>query len=191
MNSVELLFDYFEDHVKASAVIVERKPLALGVLCFLVGGLSLFVAQGLAHRLTLLSFSWASCSLTLMWELTAGFILAAMVHVILEMGGAIGSAPALFVLFGMSDLAWALSIPLLLVTRAFFGGSSWLVTAVFLGVGFYAVVLKVRGIQDNYHVSPGRAWMSLSLPYVAVVAISLVAATLAVAELVMKLIHMR
>lgn len=190
MNSVELLFDYFEDHVKATGAIVERKPVALGILCFMIGGVSLFVAQALANRLTLFSFSWAACSMSLIWKLGAGFLLAAVVHAVLEFSGAAGSAAALFVLFGMADLVWALAIPLLLIARAFAGGSSWLVTMVFIVVGFYTVVLKVRGIQDAYHVTPGRAWTSISLPYVAIVAGTLLVISLAVADLVMKLVHL-
>ncbi len=189
MNSVELLFDYFEDHVKATGAIVERKPVALGVLCFMIGGASVFVAQGLADRLTLFSFSWAACLMSLIWKVGAGFLLAAVVHSVLEMGGAAGSVSALFVLFGMADLVWALAIPLLLIARAFSSGSSWFVTVVFLAVGLYAVVLKVRGIQDAYHVTPGRAWTSISLPYIVIVAGTLVVVSLAVADLVMKVLH--
>jgi hypothetical protein len=191
MNSIELLFDYFEDHVKADAAVAERKPLAFGILCFLIGGLSLFVSQALADRLTLFSFSWASCGLALIWKISAGFVLAAVVHQILEMGGKTGSAAALFVLFGMADLAWALAVPLLLLARAFASGSSWLVTGIFLAVGFFVLVLKVRGIQDNYRVTAGRAWVSLGLPYVAVAATTVLALSLAVAELVMKVLSSR
>ena len=39
---LELAYDFFEDHVTASAEIRRRRPLALGLLALLVGGTSLF-----------------------------------------------------------------------------------------------------------------------------------------------------
>jgi hypothetical protein len=187
MGPIELLYDYLEDHVRAAALVNERKPLAFGVFCFLCGGLSLFVAQGLANRLTLLSFSYSSCAIVLMWKVAAGFLLTAVVHSIAEMSGSTGSASSLFVLFGMADLSWALAIPLILLSRAF-GGASMSSTGIFFLIGLLSLSLKARSLQDNYHISSGRAWVTLGLPYVALGVAALLAVSLAVVGLVVELV---
>lgn len=169
MSAADLLYDYFEDHVRACAHVNERPPLAFGLLCFAAGGLSLFVAQAVSHKMLLLSFGWTSCAVVLLWHVAAGFLLTAAVHLILSMGGARGSAAALFVLFGLAELAWALALPLALLLRLA-ARSAWLGTAAFLAVGFLSLSLKARSLQDNYGIGPGRAWFTLGLPYAAVAA---------------------
>src|SRR5580704_10126573 len=123
MNGIELIFDYFEDHVRAAMAIQERRPLALGVLCFILGGTSLFVAQAMTQRLYILPFSWSSLLLTVGWKVAAGFLMTAILHVLLDFSGNKGSAASLFVLLGMASLVWGLTVPLLLITRLLFSGS--------------------------------------------------------------------
>ncbi|MBI3552939.1 MAG: hypothetical protein HY077_10525 [Elusimicrobia bacterium] len=188
MSALELIFDYFEDHVRAAAAIQERRPLALGVLCFLLGGLAVFVAQGLTQRLYLLSFSWSSLMLALGWKVAAGFLLTAILHVLLDFTGNKGSAASLFVLLGMASLVWGLTVPLILLARLLLSSSSWLTGAIFMGVGFLSLSLKARSLQDNYHVSTGKAWVMLSLPYIAFIAAAVLAFFLAVAGLMFELV---
>lgn len=188
MGPLELLYDCFEDHVKAAKLIDERRPLAFGVFCFALGGVGLFVAQALAERLVLLPFSWYSCLLAVLWELAVGFLLTAVLHLILEMGGVRGSAAGLFVLLGVSELAWTLAVPLLLLARAAGPGSPWAATGIFLLVGLLSFSLKARGIKDNYGVSLGRAWVTLSLPYLAVAGAAVLAFSVALAGLFMELV---
>ncbi len=188
MSGVELIYDYFEDHVRASALVNERRPVALGVLCFLIAGLSIFVSQALTNRLHLLGVSVSSAALAMGWKLAAGFLLTAVVHVIVDMGGVAGSAAALFVLFGLADLGWALAVPLVLIARVF-TSSSWVVTGIYLALGVLTLSLKARGLQDNYKINAGRAWMTLGLPYVAAVALVLLGVSLAVVGLIVKLVH--
>ena len=184
MSALELLFDYFEDHVRAAAAINERRPLAFGVLCFLVGGVSFFIAQALTDRLHLLTLSWASCAFVVGWELLLGFIFAAVVHLILEMGDVRGSAASTFVLFGLADLAWALTIPLILIIRLG-SHSAWAVTLVFFATWVLSLSLKARGLQDNYRIGQGRAWLTLSLPYMAVCVVALLVFSFALLSLIM------
>lgn len=183
MGAIELIYDYFEDHVRLANAVRQRRPLALGVACFALGGLSVFVAQALSHRLHLLSFSWASLAIVLAWKVLAGFLLAAILHMILEMQGRTGDVVALFVLFGFADLAWALTVPLVLILQVF-SRSPWAVTAVFMAVGFLSLSLKARSLQDNYHISSGKAWFTLGLPYVAAVAGCLLLFSLLVMRLI-------
>lgn len=188
MSSVELIYDYFEDHVRAAVAVNERRPLALGVLCFLVGGLSLFLAQALAQRLHIFSFSWASLILTLGWKVAAGFLMAAVLHLILEMFGVKGSAVALFVLLGLAELSWALALPMVLLARLVSERPSWGVTAVFFGVGLLCLSLKARSLQDNYRIGAGLAWFTLGLPYLAMTLAAVLAFSLAMIRLILEFV---
>jgi hypothetical protein len=170
MGALELLFDYFEDHRRAAELIAQRRPVALGILGFAVGALSLFVAQAVAGRLWPLTFGWSSLGLMLLWKLTTGFFLAAIVHLILDLGGVRGSGSTLFVHLGLASVAWALAVPLSLLARLAAPTSNLAMTAAFFAVGLLSVFLKARSIQDNYGVSGARAWTTLGLPYLALAA---------------------
>lgn len=182
-SALELLYDYFEDHVRLAGVVRESQPIGLGVMGFLVGGLSLFVAQALTNRLHVLSFSWTSLIIVLLWKVTAGFLLASVIHLFLELQGLKGNAVSLFILFGLADVSWALVVPLILLARAF-SHSSLLVSVIFLAVGFLSLSLKARSLQDEYKISTGRAWFMLGLPFFLAVS----AALLLVSLLILKAI---
>lgn len=185
MGVLELIYDYFEDHVRLAAAAHQRRPLALGVLCFSIGGLSVFVAQAMTDRLHLLSFSWGSLAVVLAWKIVAGFMLVSVLHLVLEMQGHSGDAVALFVLFGLADLAWTLTVPLALILRVF-SRSTWAVTAIFILVGFLSLSLKARSLQDGYRISAGKAWFTLSLPYFAAVLGTLLLFSLLVMRLILE-----
>jgi hypothetical protein len=188
MSGIELIYDFFEDHVRAAAVIQERRPLALGVLCFMLGGVSVFVAQAMSARLHFLSFSMSSMMIAITWKIVTGFLLTAVLHVILDFGGSKGSAAALFVLFGMASLVWGLTVPLILISRLLFSHSPWLTGGIFMIVGFLSLSLKARCLQDNYRVSTGKAWVMLSVPYLALVAALMAAMVLLVAGIIIGLV---
>ena len=185
MGPLELIYDYFEDHVRFAAQARERRPVAVGILGFLIGGLSVLVAQALTNRLHLLSFSWTSLVVLVIWKIVAGFLLAAVLHLILELQGLKGEVVGLFILFGLADLAWALAVPVVLVLKAM-GGSRWLVTGAFLVIGFLSLSLKARGLQDSYKISPGRAWFTLGLPYAASVVLTMALLSLVVIRLIIE-----
>lgn len=187
MGALELVFDYFEDHVQAAARIEARRPVAFGVFCFAVGALSLFVAQGLAGRLFPLSFGWPSLALMILWELLGGFLLAAVLHFLLDLGGVRGSGSGLFIHLGMANLAWTLVVPLVLILKLLMPGSSLAMTFAFAGVGLLSVGLKVRGIQDNYRVTSARAWVTLGLPYLLAMMAALLAMGLTAGILLVEL----
>jgi hypothetical protein len=184
MSPIEVIYDYFEDHVRLAAFVRERRPIAVGVLGFLVGGLSLFVAQALTQRLHLLSFSWASLIVVMCWKLLTGFVLASVTHLLLELQGRKGDVVSLFILFGLADLAWTLTVPVALITRLLLD-SSLAVTIAFMAVGFLTLSLKARSLQDTHAITTGRAWFTLGVPYMVVVAGSILAASLLVARLIM------
>lgn len=181
---IELAYDFFEDHVHAAAEIRRRRPLALGVLALLTGGTSLFFAQALAGRLSVLSLSWPALIASLTWHLSLAFVTTAILHMVLEMSGSRGSAGVLFVHWGLSDLAWMLAVPSVLLIQALAPRSPWLVRLAFFLIGFWSLALKARGIRDEYGVAPGRAWLTLGLPYLAVAALAGLALVLTLAALI-------
>lgn len=177
MDAVELVYDYFEDRAHASALIRQRRPVALGLLGILVGAASLYVADSLAGRVTL-PFGWPAFALALLWNSVLTFVATAVLHLILELGGARGDARALFVHLGLADLTWLAALPLVLVCQTAFSNPAWSVRLVFFFVWIWSLSYKARGIRDEYAIGGGRAWMTMLLPYLAFVLIALLMAFL-------------
>ncbi len=185
MDAVELLYDYFEDRAHASALIRQRRPAALGLLGIVVGATSLYVAKSLTAS-SLLPFGWPALVLTIVWHASMTFVTAALLHLILDLGGARGDARALFVHLGLADLAWTAAVPLVLLCQALLSKPSWGIRLVFFFIGLWALTFKARGIRDEYGVGGGRAWLTLGLPYLACVLLVLLAAFLATLGLVLS-----
>jgi len=178
MDAVELVYDYFEDRAHASALIRQRRPAALGLLALLLGATSLYVAHALAGRASF-PFGWPGLALALLWHSVMTFTATALLHLILELGGARGDARALFVHLGLSELAWLTAVPLVLVCQTAFSNPAWSLRLVFFFVGLWSLSYKARGIRDEYGISGGRAWLTLGLPYLAAVLVLLLMVFLA------------
>lgn len=178
MDAVELVYDYFEDRAHASALIRQRRPAALGLLALLLGAASLYVAHALAGRTTF-PFGWPGLALALLGHSVMTFTATALLHLILELGGARGDARALFVHLGLSELAWLAAVPLVLVCQTAFSNPAWSLRLVFFFVGLWSLSYKARGIRDEYGISGGRAWLTLGLPYLAAVLVLLLMVFLA------------
>lgn len=184
MDAVELLYDFFEDRPHASALIRQRRPAALGLLGILLGAASLYVAHSLAGRGSL-PFGWPALALSLLWQTTLTFAATALLHLILELGGARGDARALFVHFGLAELVWVAAVPAVLLCQALLAKPAWSLRLVFFFVGLWSLSYKARGIRDEYGVGGGRAWLTLGLPYLAVVLFALLTVFLATLGLVL------
>ncbi|MBI4062025.1 MAG: hypothetical protein HY403_11430 [Elusimicrobia bacterium] len=178
MDSVELIYDYFEDRAHAAALIRQRRPAALGLLAILLGTASLYVAQSLAGR-AILPFGWPGFALALLWHVVLIFLGTALLHLILEFGGARGDARVLFVHLGLSELAWLAAVPLVLLCQSVLSKPAWSLRLVFFFVGLWSLSYKARGIRDEYGVGGGRAWLTLGLPYLVAVLVLLLMAFLA------------
>ena len=185
MNLLEFLYDYFEDRAHAAALIRQRRPFAVGLLGALAGGASLFTAQALAGRLTLLSFSLPSLFLVLLWHVAMLFVATAVLHLLLDLTGARGDAGALFVHLGLSELAWAAIVPAVLLAQLL-PSPAWAVRGAFFAVGVWSLALKARGMRDEYGVGEGRAWLTLGLPYLAFGALLTLTTVLAVVAVALK-----
>lgn len=184
MDAVELIYDYFEDRGHASGIIRQRRPAALGLLGIFLGAASLFVAHALAGR-SALPFGWPALALSMLWQTALTFVSAALLHLILELGGAKGDARALFVHLGLSELAWFAAVPTVLTCQAFLDKPIWGVRLVFFLVGLWSLSLKARGIRDEYGIGGGKAWLTLGIPYLGAMIFVLLAAFLAALGFVM------
>lgn len=168
MNSIELLYDFFEDHAKAAWNANEFRPVVFGIIVFALGGLSSFMAQSLTGRLFAFNFSFSSLGVAILLEITLGFIFTAVVHLIMEFGSVKGNAAALFVLMGLSSTVWALALPLLLITRLLAPASVFINAFVFLAVWVMVLLFKARSVRDNYHVGFFRGLVTVIIPYLGV-----------------------
>ena len=178
MDAVELIYDYFEDRAHSSSLIRQRRPAALGLFGILLGAASLYVAHSLSGR-AVVPFGWPGLALALLWHVVLTFTATALLHLILELGGARGDARALFVHLGLAELAWLAAVPLILTCQAVFSKPGTSMRLVFFFVGLWSLSYKARGIRDEYGISGGRAWLTLGLPYLACVLVVLLMAFLA------------
>ncbi|OGS35951.1 MAG: hypothetical protein A2506_01360 [Elusimicrobia bacterium RIFOXYD12_FULL_66_9] len=186
MDALELLYDYFEDRAHATAIIRQRRPFALGLLGALIGASALYFAQALSGRLVLLSFSWPSMLLSLLWRTSLLFAAAATLHFLLDLSGARGDVGALFVHLGLSELAWMAAVPCILIAQSLPLNSPWPVRLTFVAVGFWSLALKARALRDEYGVGQARAWVTLLFPGLALACFAALSTTLAVAAFVLK-----
>ncbi|PIR15923.1 MAG: hypothetical protein COV48_11705 [Elusimicrobia bacterium CG11_big_fil_rev_8_21_14_0_20_64_6] len=185
MDAVELVYDYFEDRAHASALIRQRRPAGLGLAGILLGAASLYVAQSLAGR-GMMPFGWPGFALSLLWQVVLTFVATALLHLILELGGARGDARALFVHMGLSELVWMAAAPLIMISQVAFSKPAWSLRIIFFALGLWSLSYKARGIRDEYGISGGRAWLTLGLPYLAGVLVVLLIAFLATLGLVLS-----
>ena len=81
-----------------------------------------------------------------------------------------------------------MAFPMIIVARLSPGGFSWIAPLIFFFVGLLSIGLKARSLQDNYNLSAGRAWMTLSIPYLAVFLVGLLAFSLALISLIMQFV---
>jgi len=179
MDAIELVYDFFEDRPHASALIRQRRPAALGLAAILVGAAALFTAQALTGR-GALPFGWPGLALSMLWHATMVFLSAAVLHLILEMGGARGDARALFAHLGLAELVWIAAPPLCLLFMALLPKPAMAIRLSLFGLSLWSLALKARGIRDEYGVGGGRAWLTLGAPFLALVLFVLLASFLAV-----------
>jgi len=193
MDFLEFFYDYFERPQLAVELAGRRRPLGIGLLGFVFGGLSLFAARALLLPLPSMAFGILGI-LSVLITVTYGFFLTAALHLIVEMNGKSGSAAGLFTLFGMAELSWALAVPLALVGHLLRGAVPGVFPAIFFAVGLTSFYLKARSLRLNYSLSQGKAWFVLCLPYLtvllAIMAVGALAMVLAFIGLASQLSHL-
>lgn len=170
MSGLDVVADFIEDPARAAEAVREDPPIGLGLAAFALGALSVFLAQAVAGRSSLFGASWAALAILCLWRVFWGLLGAAVLHLTAEVVGGRGRALPLFVLLGLSDLAWALALPGVLLCQAFLPGPRWGTAAVFMVVGFVSLSLKARSLSHNYRIGMTRAWLALSAPLLAAMA---------------------
>ncbi|MFH2204205.1 MAG: hypothetical protein ABIJ96_13890 [Elusimicrobiota bacterium] len=169
-ESIGVFYDFIEDPPRAAEAARRDAPLTLGIGAYLLSALSLFLAQAISGKTGLFGLTWMSISFVTVWSVGMGILQTGLVHVVAEVCGGKGRAVSLFVMLGLSELAWALVLPGVLVVQAFFPDSRWGLPVVSFFVSVICIFLKVRCIRLNYRFGSLQAWFSILFPYLAVAA---------------------
>lgn len=181
---LDVLTDFFESPSEGARQTAERPLVGLGVLCFLLSGSTLVVAQALRGGSALYLFKllpWgAVLAISGLLPLLTGFLLAGVFHLTAEfLGAKRGSALAMFVLLGVCQLVYILYLPVVLTTEILVEEAAlWRAVALF-ALGAVSLYLKLTSIRANYGFSTGKAGAVLVLPYTGM----LLAAAVAVAAM--------
>ena len=134
-----------------------------GLLGYLLGIFSLFIFLRLFSVVPPGICSFACVFLA---ALAVNFFLAGSMHLFLEMIGAEGDALKLFLLFGFTELFWAMLIPL-----GFWAKLGYIHPALGCMICLaFSLIARVALIRRLYSISRGEALLALGLPYAAVIA---------------------
>ena len=161
---LDLYLDFFERPQAALRRVWASQPVGAGLLAYSLAGASLLFAQAFLGPLPSPRWMLWAVALWCVWEILTGLMTAAAVHFAAEWMGARASGSGLFVLLGMSELVWALAVPLTLILEAFRVQGPGQVL-VFLGLGAASFALKLRSVRDHYGLTAGKAAAALIAPY--------------------------
>jgi len=189
MNGLEILSDFIEAPRRAADDARRRPSVLLGLAGYLVAALSLFMARKLVGQ--------AGLAGTFLFALAALFVLRAglgvvqtgVVHLVAEALGGRGGAVPLFTLMGLSELAWALVLPAVLIVQAAGAHSGWVFMAIFSLAYLLSLSLKARSIRHNYGLGTVKAWSALLFPYAAAAAVAAAALTAALVAVFQQVVQ--
>lgn len=170
---LDAFYDFVEDPARSAEGARKRPPLALGLAAYVAAAAGLFAAQGLAGRHALLGVSWPALAFSAAWTLGLGALSSSLVHLAAEAAGGRGPVLALFALFGFARLGWALSLPAVLLLKAFFPDAGWAASLLFVLVGLWVLVLEARSVRLLYGFGRARALAVVLAPYGAAAAAAL------------------
>jgi hypothetical protein len=187
---LDLLTDFVESSDHGVAKIREHAPFGLGVACFLVSGLSLFLAQSLSRHFLLMPVGPIALILIWIWRLGIGILMTGLLHLLSELNGGKGNAVGLFVFLGLSDLVWTLALPVVLMLRlAGVAHNMFVVCMMLTVIGFGSLALRAWGIRENYGLDSARAWALVCVPYILSLTLMMAMVFLAVAGTVVSLLQ--
>ena len=178
--------EFIERPHEAAARAAQAPRISLALLGYLLGAVSLSFAHGGSGTLDRVA---AACVLGFLWHVGSGCVESALSHLAADALGGRGRALSLFVLFGLSDLAWASALPVTLILRALFPDSAWAVTLATGIIGCQVLFYRARSLSDNYGLSPLSAWIALFLPWAAMILAAFLGASVAAFELMRRLIQ--
>lgn len=166
-TGLDAFYDFVEEPARSAEAAGRRPPVALAVFAYIAAAAALLAAQGLAGRVAFLGVSWPALAFSAAWSLGSGAFFAAAVHLAAEAAGGKGSALTLFSLFGFSRLAWALSLPAVLLIKALLPDVGGAVGAIFVLAGLWVLALETRSVRLAYGFGRARALGVLLAPYLA------------------------
>jgi len=172
-SALDVFCDFIEAPDRAAEAVRERPPVWIALAGYAAASLSVFLAHGVAGSNGILGFSLAALGMLLLSRLALGVLLTGLVHMAAETFGGNGRALPLFVLMGLSDLAWTLLLPATLLMQVAAVHSRWMAAAVFLGIYWLCLSLRARSIRHNYRVGALKAWAALLSPYAAAAGLGL------------------
>lgn len=163
---IDVFEEFVEDPTKAARRVAQRRPLSLGIACYVAGGLGFFLARAATSQLLLLPPNFGGALVSVSFHLVSAVLICSMFHLFLSLGGEHGSAAGLFILLGLCDLVWCLAVPAVIAyaavpSDATRGALGLILVALFLS----NLYLKARSIKDLYVVSFLKAYVVLFLPY--------------------------
>jgi len=166
MSVINYLASIAENPAKASSSIFSERKVLAGAACFFLGSLSFF----LWLYITGISYPFASGSILFVLVFTLVFIkfvmLVSLLHFLLEMTGASGTAAGLFAVMGANSLVWTFLIPFGLIIRFLSPGNFLPQLIVFFLVVLTYAGISVNAIKKNYHVPGWKTWLVVAIPFV-------------------------
>lgn len=132
MNFINALYDFVTEPSKAIDGIIKSRSLALALLGYAAGSLSVMTMWALGEGgMGGFAFAFGFFAVLFM-DLCAGFFVASSAHLLFEISTGKGSALGLFTLIGLSQFALTLLVSFALTAAAvpFLAGLKFLVVAV-------------------------------------------------------------
>lgn len=184
MTVIDTLARLASDSRETTGEIIRRRPVSVGVAGYFIGALSLFVMHGMNLSVHSLSGGFFLLAVLFSIQLLAGIVFASIVHLFMEAWGHRGDAAGLFVIFGLSDIAWTLLVPALILQSLLTAGR--LGAVVFLFVTAIHLYVRTLGVGSVYNAGKWKSFFAVVMPYIVVGAAMTAVSVFTLTWLVMK-----
>lgn len=186
MTVIDTLAGLASDSRETTREIIRRRPVSVGMAGYFIGALSLFVMHGMNLSIHSLSGGFFLLAVLFFIQVLAGIVFASIIHLFMEAWGHRGDAAGLFVIFGISDIAWTLLVPALIVQSFLIAGRGYgtLVILFVTGIHLYVRTLCVGSV---YNAGKWKSFFAVVMPYVVICACLAAISVFSLTWLVMKL----
>lgn len=166
MSAINFLTAVAETPAETAAGIFSERKVRAGTGCIFLASLSFFLWLYLAGFPFSLMSGGILFFLIFFLILFKFAVLVSILHFLLEMTGASGTAAGLFAVMGTASLVWTFLIPFGLIFRLSFPGNFFPQALVFLFLFLYFIWLAVHAIKNNYRVPGWKSWFIMAVPFV-------------------------
>lgn len=146
-----------------AGIVSGRGPVSAGIFGYFAGALSLLAALEMAgggYSLPGVLFLLAA---VFMVQSAGGFVTASIVHSFMDAYGRKGSSSGLFILFGISDLAWTLLVPGVIIAGAA-GNWKWGLLF-FVLAGAVNIYARAAAVRRSYNAGRVESLLAVCAPY--------------------------